>query len=87
MTTSAVPKLTVYGRSYCHLCDEMVEALEELQARWDFILEVVDVDEDEALDERFGELVPVLMAGEKEICHYHLDTDALAAFLEPWKRG
>jgi thioredoxin reductase (NADPH) len=33
------------------------------------------------LETRYGEWVPVLMAGEEEICHYHLDPDKLRAYL------
>lgn len=72
--------LTVYGREYCHLCSDMVEALEALQPRYGFVLEVVDVDEDDALEQRYGTLVPVLMAEGKEICHYFLDPAALDAY-------
>lgn len=82
MTNSRAPALTIYGRPYCHLCEDMVEALRARQARWNFTLEVVDVDQDEELERRFGLLVPVLMADGREICHYHLDAAALEAFLE-----
>ena len=34
-----------------------------------------------ALVERFDELVPVLMHGDTEICHYHLDAARLDAVL------
>lgn len=73
--------LTVYSREYCHLCHDMIAALRELQARHFFQLEVVDVDQDESLEKRYGELVPVLVADGQEICHYHLDRTALDAYL------
>ena len=73
--------LTLYSREYCHLCHEMLAALEK--SRHDFRLEIVDVDEDETLEARYGELVPVLAGeGGKEICHYHLDEAALDAYFE-----
>jgi len=70
-------KLTLYTRSYCSLCDEMHRALLPYRQRYGFELELVDVDSDPRLEERFDEKVPVLMAGEMEICHYHLDVAAL----------
>lgn len=76
------PKLTLYSRDYCHLCHDMIAVLEELQSRYAFDLEVVDVDADDALEERLGELVPVLMADGVEICHYHLDLQAFRAFMK-----
>lgn len=67
---------TLYSRSYCHLCQDMLDALQQLQTpAQPFTVEVVDVDADEALVARFDELVPVLYAdlGQPELCHYHLD--------------
>lgn len=72
--------LTVYVREYCHLCHEMVAAIEALQSVYAFDLEVVDVDDDMALESRYGNLVPVLTANDEEICHYHLDPAALDAY-------
>ncbi len=72
--------LTLYTRSYCSLCEEMHRALLPFQQRYGFALELVDVDSDPALEARFDELVPVLMAGEREICHYHLDEAALRSY-------
>ncbi len=73
--------LTVYGREYCHLCSDMVEALDALRPVYGFTLEVVDVDRDEALERRYGALVPVLVADGAEICHFFLDRGALDVFL------
>lgn len=71
-------RLRVYGRGYCHLCDEMIVALRALQSELTFQFEVLDVDSDAALEARYGELVPVLVdAQDAEICHYWLDEDAL----------
>ncbi len=74
-------RLTLYGRSYCHLCDEMLAALNALRAGIDFAVDVVDVDGDAALEQRFGTLVPVLMHAGTELCHYHLDAGKVRAYL------
>jgi hypothetical protein len=75
------PVLTVYSRGYCHLCDDMVAQLRVIEAQYGFTLAIIDVDSDPALETRYGEWVPVLMAGGEEICHYHLDSDKLRAYL------
>lgn len=72
--------LTLYTRSYCHLCEEMHLALLPHQQRYGFALDLVDVDSDPQLEQRFDELVPVLMAGDEEICHHFLDEDALQRY-------
>lgn len=74
--------LAIYSREYCSLCHAMVAALQALQAHHHFTLEIVDIDEDDALEARFGEKVPVLLGQDgREICHYHLDQAALLAYL------
>lgn len=75
------PRLTLYGRSYCHLCDEMIAGLRGLQAGFCFSLDVVDVDSNPVLERRFGERVPVLVHDGQELCHYRLNTAAVTALL------
>ncbi len=71
-------RLILYGRTYCHLCEDMAAALRDLQEPLGFALSIVDVDAEPALEARFGELVPVLADAEgREICHYFLDLAAL----------
>ena len=76
-------KLTVLSRSYCHLCDDLITALEQFQGRFScaFEIEVVDIDQHPALEAQWGDKVPVLLDGGVEICHYFLDVDELAAHL------
>jgi len=73
--------LTLYFREYCSLCHDMLARLRPWQQQHGFAIDVVDVDADPVLEERFNELVPVLMDGEQEICHWHLDEARLAAHL------
>ena len=73
--------LTLYGRQHCHLCHEMIAALEKLQARLPFRFDIVDIDGDEELRSRYNVFVPVLVGEGQEICRYHLDRAALVRFL------
>ncbi|WP_432260398.1 glutaredoxin family protein [Cupriavidus sp. TMH.W2] len=85
-----MPALTLYGRAYCHLCEDLKVALEPLRRDFSFTLHEVDVDADAGLEDRFGELVPVLMPGTpadlqdgaKPLCHYFLDTAAVWVWLD-----
>ena len=65
--------LTLLSRSYCHLCQEMEVALAPLAEEFGASVTVLDVDSDPQLEARYDELVPVLLHGESEICHYFLD--------------
>jgi len=75
----------LYGRVYCHLCHDMEVALAELLREAcpgrPYAIESIDVDQNESLEERFGERVPVLAAGDRELCHYFLDAAAVRAYL------
>ena len=73
--------LTLYGRKYCHLCDDMAAALAPLAAEWHFEVRYVDVDTDPALEARYGEDVPVLADGVKTLCRHFLDVDRVRAYL------
>jgi thiol-disulfide isomerase/thioredoxin len=78
------PRFTLYSRSYCHLCDDMLAALQAMQpAGRPFAIDVVDVDADPALVARFDELVPVLFGdpAAPELCHYFLDHAAVQRYL------
>ena len=74
------PRLVLYSRSCCHLCDQMLAAL-RLQLGADFPVAIVDVDGDPVLKARYGERVPLLANGDKELCCYRYDSERLAAYL------
>jgi glutaredoxin len=77
--------LTLLVRAYCHLCDEMREALAPLAAARGVAIALVDVDADPALEAVWGDKVPVLFAGDPasdaELCHYRLDAVRVEAAL------
>ena len=78
------PHFTLYGRGYCHLCDDMLAALEALRpGAAPFTVEVIDVDADPALVARFDALVPVLFGdlAAPELCHYFLDPAAVHGWM------
>jgi glutaredoxin len=74
---------TVLSRSYCHLCDDLISALESFRAAnsLSFAVDVIDVDSHPPLEAKWGDKVPVLLGGDAEICHYFFDATKLAAHL------
>lgn len=76
-----IPRLTLYLRHGCHLCEAMLAQLQPWQTELGFELETVDIDDDPALEDAYGELVPVLKLGESEICHYFLEVSKLQQYL------
>ena len=68
----------------------MIAALQEMQGRFadSYVFNVVDIDEHPALESKWGDKVPVLLAANVEICHYFLDADRLAQHLaNPAQQG
>ena len=64
-------------RHGCHLCEDMLEQLRLLQQQHGFEIEIVNVDADPELIRQYGALVPVVIRGEQQICHYFLDQAAV----------
>lgn len=85
MSDASGAPFVLYGRAWCHLCEDMRAALEPIAARFGVAIEWIDIDEDADLEARYNERVPVLMLDGVELCHYRLDENAVHAALE--KRG
>jgi hypothetical protein len=81
---AGVPELILYGRGYCHLCDEMLAALEVVRGEFSFAVTVLDVAADPALAAMYDERVPVLAAEGRELCHYFLDEAAVRQYLREY---
>ena len=84
MATDA-PRLTLYGRRGCHLCEDMASALRVLQRDQAFDFEIVDVDADPRLARRYGERVPVLAHEARVLSEARLDIPAVTAFLTQFR--
>ena len=78
--------LTLLSRSYCHLCDEMREAVHPLAQQYAAAVIEVDVDAYPDLEAAFGDAVPVLMLGapadKVELCRYRFDRERVEAALK-----
>ena len=74
-------ELTLLSRAYCHLCHDMEVALAPLAEEFGATVSVVDVDADPALEAKYDELVPVLLHGDAELCHYFLDVPKVREYL------
>jgi hypothetical protein len=70
--------LVVLSREGCHLCEDMLRALAELErAQAIPPVSIVDVDSDPVLAQKYGLKVPVLLLDGSVICHYTLNSNEL----------
>jgi glutaredoxin len=71
----ATVSATVYTREDCTLCDEAVETLRSVadEEGIDLELSLVDVDEDPALREEYGERVPYVLLNDRPAFKYSVD--------------
>jgi glutaredoxin len=74
------PRVTLYTRRGCHLCEE-AEAVVRRLTRWRADVEVVDIDADPALTDRYTVRVPVVAVNGDEVAEYEVDPAALRAAL------
>lgn len=75
-------KLTLLFRTYCSLCHQMQAQLNPLLAEYSIALEIVDIDDNPSYLAEYDEKVPVLLGIDgEEICHWHLNTEAVRAYL------
>jgi len=77
-----VATVTVYSRPGCHLCEEAMAALRELQGRLAFALEERDISDDESLHRAYFERIPVIALDGEELSEYFVDETILRERLE-----
>ncbi|MGA9852338.1 MAG: glutaredoxin family protein [Gammaproteobacteria bacterium] len=72
--------LTLYYRTGCHLCEQMLAEIYALHGE-DVQIRLVDVDGDATLKDRYSQQVPVLMGGEVVLSIGRLDRGGLEEYL------
>ena len=81
------PRVTLYTRVGCHLCDVAKGVLEDVCRERPFDLVTVDVDTDAALVERYGGEVPVVTIDGRKAFKFRVDPAALRTRLDRARAG
>ena len=74
--------LTVYSKPDCHLCEDAMAALRNLQQELGFDLLERDITADEALHRVYFERVPVVVVDGEELCDYVVEEALVRERLE-----
>ncbi|MHB1907846.1 MAG: glutaredoxin family protein [Nitrososphaerales archaeon] len=60
-------RITVISKKGCHICEVAISTLESLRKERPFELEVLDIEDDSVLFERYWIKVPVVKLDEKDV--------------------
>ena len=72
------PKVKLYSRRDCCLCDEMKAAIRQVAATASFDFEEIDVDTNRELQDRYNDKVPVLFIDGRKAFKYRVTAKQLA---------
>ena len=73
--TAAKPKVTLYTRAGCCLCDDAKRVLSDARRSADFDYEELDIDRDPELRRRYNDEVPVIVINQVKAFKYKVTRD------------
>ena len=74
--------VTIYGRSGCHLCENVVNLLVPQKDQLNIEVEEILIDNNKELEDLYGQLIPVIHVDGKYFSHFRLDLAEFKSFLE-----
>ena len=79
--SAATPRVTLYSRPGCHLCDDARAVIEAVCAELGEGYEEVSIDDDPALADRFAHEIPVTFVDGRQHDFWRVSPDRLRAAL------
>ena len=73
MTDRAVPRVTLYSRPGCHLCDDARAVIAEVCAELGEEYVEISIEDDAELQRRFGEEIPVTFVDGRQHDFWRVD--------------
>jgi glutaredoxin len=77
-----MPRITLYGKPGCHLCETARDVVQRVRSEHAFELEEVDVSVDPVLHARFGDRIPVLELDGEELFEFFVQEASLRERLD-----
>jgi glutaredoxin len=81
MCSAVMTTVTLYTKDDCHLCEEARELLEAANLEFDFEFVQLDITQDEALRDLYGERIPVVAVDGAELFELRVDEWQLRSVL------
>jgi glutaredoxin len=75
------PRVTLYGRAGCHLCDDARAVIDRVCRDLGEEYVEIDIDDDEELRARYGEEIPVTLVDGRQHDFWRVDERRLRAAL------
>ena len=72
----------MYYREGCHLCEQMTASLRLLQQELSFDIELINIDLDVVLRERYNVDVPVVALNGEVVCYHFFEEDMVRESIE-----
>jgi glutaredoxin len=79
--------VTIFSRPGCHLCEVAKEAMLNAGCEGEFVLEEVNIDEDSALRDRYGDDIPVIFINGVKVFKHRVDPSEFKRKLYRLVRG
>ena len=76
--TVPLPKVILYSKAGCHLCDEARDMLDEIATQVPYDLTEIDIRKDPQLFELYRYRIPVILLNETVIAEGRIDYNNLA---------
>lgn len=75
--TASKKTILVYHREGCHLCEQVTASLYQHQQELDYDFELIDIDNDPELCEKYNVDIPVVILNDEVIFYHFFDEIAL----------
>ena len=76
------PVVTIYGRTGCHLCENVVNLLVPQKDQLRIEVEEILIDNNRELEDLYGQLIPVIHVDGKYFSHFRVDLEEFKTYLE-----
>ena len=84
--SDTIIQIDIYSRPDCHLCDEAKDTIERVRRRYPFLLRLINIEEDPALEAAYGAEIPVIFInGNKAFKHRVDESDLERKVKRLWK--
>lgn len=81
-----LPRVELFTRSGCHLCEDAKAILLALQGAYDFTFVETDITTDPVLLARYGEEIPVVLINGQKAGKYRVDRAYISRLLRRFQR-